>query len=162
MYSVLFVCTGNICRSPTAEALFSHRLRERDLSGHFVVDSAGTHAYHVGEPPDHRSVSVARKRGVMMEGQQARKVVKKDFEDFNLMLALDRGHYMNLYDTGPANPRAALVLLLDYHEDYKGQDVPDPYYGGAEDFELTYKMIEAGVDGLLDHLVRELGLVDKL
>lgn len=159
MYSILFVCTGNICRSPTAEAVFKHYVRERDLSGHFYVDSAGTQGYHIGCGPDYRSVKAARVGGVMMEGQQARKVKKDDFDKFDLILALDRGHYMELRDIAPAGGKGAeLSLLLDYHDDYKGQDVPDPYYGEEEDFEQTYNMIAAGVDGLLDYLVKDLDL----
>ncbi len=158
MYSILFVCTGNICRSPTAEAVFWHIVRARDLGAHFHIDSAGTQAYHVGEPPDYRSIEAALEQGVMMEGQQARKVSARDFDEFTHILALDRGHYVELGRMAPSSARAALALLLDYHEDYKGQDVPDPYYGGKEDFEHTYQLIEKGVGALLDQLAEELGV----
>ncbi len=159
MYSILFVCTGNICRSPTAEAVFRHYVREQNLDGHFMADSAGTYGYHVGAAPDERSIQVAQAQGVTMEGQQARKVNKADFNKFDLILALDQGHYAELEDIAPASGKGAeLSLLLDYHDAYKGQDVPDPYYGGAKDFEQTYKLIAEGVDGLLSFLIKELGL----
>ena len=158
MFGVLFVCTGNICRSPTAEAVFAHKLREEGLSGHFLVDSAGTHGYHVGAPPDSRSIMIARERGVMMEGQLARKVEAGDFKRFNLILAMDHGHYMDLLRCAPSGHSSEVRLFLDDHPEHKGDSVPDPYYGDDKGFGSVFDLIEQGADGLLKRLKTELEL----
>src|SRR5262245_40022021 len=128
MYRILFVCTGNICRSPTAEGVLRHRLEKHGLHNEVEVDSAGTHAYHVGEAPDSRSVAAANRRGIDIGSLRARKVSREDFSRFDLILGLDRGHVELLNRFSPAKSLASVALFID-------QEVPDPYYGGPEGFE---------------------------
>jgi protein-tyrosine phosphatase len=140
--SILFVCTGNICRSPTADGVL------RQLAPHLTVDSAGTHAYHVGEAPDTRSQYIAKARGYDLSTLRARKVTPADFTNFDLILAMDMGHYDYLARLQPKDSTAALALFLDYAGLGK-HDVPDPYYGKAKDFEACLNLIEAGCRNLL-------------
>lgn len=142
MKSVLFVCTGNICRSPTADGVL------RQLAPRLTVDSAGTHAYHVGEAPDKRSQTVAKARGYDLSTLRARKVKTADFHDFDLILAMDRGHYEILELMRPANAKATLALFCEYAGLGK-RCVPDPYYGGPKDFEECFNLIEQGCKALL-------------
>lgn len=156
MRSILFVCTGNICRSPTAEAVFRHLAREARLSGLLTVDSAGTHDYHTGDPPDERSIAAARRRGVAMDGLRARPVEDADFERFDLILAMDAGHMRHLRRMAGPESRANLALFLDYAgPERAGGDVPDPYYGAEEDFEMALDLIFEGARGLLARLCPE-------
>jgi len=152
MIKVLFVCTGNICRSPTAHGVFRALVERQGLAGQITVDSAGTHAYHVGEPPDRRSTEAARRRGFGLDDLRARQVIKQDFETFDLILAMDRGHFGLLLGQCPPNRRDALALFLSFAPQGNGLDVPDPYYGGGDGFERVLDMIEAGSAGLLDHI----------
>ena len=138
---LLFVCTGNICRSPTAEAVL--RKMSLDEKVHLHVESRGTHDYHVGEPPDERSQQHAKGRGYDLSAQRARQVSDRDFEEFDLILAMDRSHLRLLERMCPAQHRAKLRLFLP------GADVPDPYYGGAEGFEEVLDLVEAACRGLL-------------
>jgi|SRR5690606_21928735 len=146
MKSVLFVCTGNICRSPTAEGVLRYMSREMGMEVH--VESAGTHGYHAGEPPDERSQRVARVRGYDLSAQRARQVRPEDFERFDLIVAMDQGHLRLLERDCPPEHRAKLRLLVD------GRDVPDPYYGGPEGFERVLDLVEAGCRRLLQDLRR--------
>lgn len=146
---VLFVCTGNICRSPTAEAVFRHRIDAADLSGRVECDSAGTHGYHVGEPPDARTREAAALRGYDMRGQRARKLHPLDFERFDLLLAMDRGHLDLMRRQCPDHLADRLRLFLDFAPGTGRSDVPDPYYGGPDGFELVLDLIETGASGLL-------------
>lgn len=157
-YGVLFICTGNICRSPTAEGVFRHHLRQKGLSERISCDSAGTHDYHAGEAPDYRAVQMARKRGVEMADLRARRIQKDDFENFDLVLAMDQGHYNIVRKLTPSRSRAALSLFLDFTPDAERFDVPDPYYGGEKEFEYAFDLIEQGVHGLLNHLIQDLKL----
>lgn len=149
--SVLFVCTGNICRSPTAEGVFRKLLADNALEQKVRADSAGTHDYHVGQPPDRRATAHARGRGYDISGLRARQVVAADFAAFDLLLAMDRGHLEILQRMSPQEHRHKLRLFLEF----SGQgnaDVPDPYYGGSEGFEQVLDMVEAASRGLLDHV----------
>ncbi|AVM74745.1 low molecular weight protein-tyrosine-phosphatase [Magnetospirillum gryphiswaldense] len=152
MIKVLFVCTGNICRSPTAEGVFRALVETHGLSDHIMVDSAGTHAYHVGEPPDSRSAAAARKRGIDLSSQRARKVKASDFDDFDLVLAMDRSHQQSLIQLCPKAQEDKVRLFLSFAPELGLRDVPDPYYGAGDGFERVLDMIEAGSRGLLDHV----------
>lgn len=145
---VLFVCTGNICRSPTAEGMLRHRLRAAGLAESWSVDSAGMHAFHAGEAPDARSIRTAKARGVDLVELRARQVTRHDFDEFDLILALDEGHLRQLKRMAPQVHKAAVELFLPYGG-HAQRDVPDPYYGDAADFEYVFDLIEAGVEGLL-------------
>ena len=151
---VLFVCTGNICRSPTAHGAFRHAVRAAGMDALVTVDSAGTHGYHIGDPPDPRSVAAARARGVMIDDLRARKMVKEDAGRFDLILAMDRGHLSHIHRVIPPGSRAKASLFLDFAPEAAWREVPDPYYGGAADFELVLDLVEQGVRGLLTHVQR--------
>lgn len=148
MVSVLFVCTGNICRSPTAEAVFRHRARQYGLHD-VVYDSAGMHGYHVGEAPDERAVVAAEKNGVDMSGLYARKFEGDDFSRFDYILAMDGGHESEINNLRSDTASAVVRRLLDYDSDCSGRDVPDPYYGSTKDFDQAYRLIEKGVDSFI-------------
>jgi len=156
MVRVLFVCMGNICRSPTAEGVFRQLLHERGLADRIDVDSAGTHAYHVGEPPDPRAQAAARRRGIELAGQRARQVVVADFTTFDHILAMDRDNLALLEAHCPDAQRHKLGLLLDYAPDAGRRDVPDPYYGGGRGFEEVLDLVTDAGQGLLDALVPRL------
>ncbi len=145
---VLFVCTGNICRSPTADAVFRHQVTAAGLSHRFLVDSAGTHGYHTGEPPDPRAIATALAKGVDMRDLRARKVEAGDYEVFDYMLAMDRSHHELL---GRRSGQAALDMFM-------ATDVPDPYYGGQADFDLVYRMVDEGCGRLLARIREKHGL----
>ncbi|CCG42244.1 low molecular weight protein-tyrosine-phosphatase [Magnetospirillum molischianum] len=153
MVKVLFVCTGNICRSPSAEGVFRDLVERRGLSGDIQTDSAGTHAYHVGARPDERSVAAAARRGIDLEPLRARVVCAEDFDRFDLILAMDRGHLDLLRQCCPPDRHNRLRLFLSFAPGLGVHDVPDPYYGGTHDFERVLDLIETGAAGLLDHLV---------
>lgn len=149
---VLFVCMGNICRSPTAEGVFAHKLREAGLHDLVEVDSAGTHAYHVGEPPDPRAQQTAHRRGVSLEGLRARKAVAEDFRRFDYVLAMDRDNLAGLEKICPAGSEFKLQLFLSYAPNLETDEVPDPYYGGPMGFERVMDMIEEAANGLLQDI----------
>jgi protein-tyrosine phosphatase len=153
--SVLVVCTGNICRSPTGEGVLRQRAKQRGL-GHVVhVASAGTHGYHVGEPPDARAIDHASRRGYDLSVQRAAVVSRKDFEAYDYILAMDRGHLRILRGMQPQGSRASLGMFLEASSRWKGEDVPDPYYGGPGDFELVLDMVEEAADRWLDRIESE-------
>ena len=146
---VLFVCLGNICRSPTAEAVF-RELARREAPGMAVeVDSAGTHAYHAGSAPDERAVAAAHRRGFDMTALRARVVMPADFERFDLVLAMDEQNYRQLRHMAPEAQRERVRLLLDFAPHLQRREVPDPYYGGATGFEEVLDLVEEAARGLL-------------
>lgn len=151
--SVLFVCMGNICRSPTAEGVFRHELRRHKLIERFLADSAGTHGYHAGAPPDERAIKHAAKRGYDLSQLRARPVSSADFDTFDLILAMDNTNLRHLKTLAPSRCKHKLELLLDYSHNYAGEEVPDPYQGGARDFERVLTLVEDGCRGLLEFLV---------
>lgn len=149
---ILFVCMGNICRSPTAEGVFLKVLAETAPELDIEVDSAGTHAYHVGEPPDRRSREAALRRGVDLSRIRARKVSRDDFGAFDLVLALDRANEAELLRICPPEFRSRVRLFLDFLRDPARLEVPDPYYGGDAGFEHVLDLVEEGARALLADL----------
>ncbi len=156
MYRILFVCTGNICRSPTAEGVLRQKLEDAGLHESTLVDSAGTQGYHVGEAPDVRSINAANKRGVKLADLRARQVRPSDFTDFDLILALDHSHLAQLQRIAPKNTKARLALFLEHAGTTQESEVPDPYYGGATGFEYVLDLIEQASDGLIAKLRAQL------
>ena len=151
---LLFVCMGNICRSPTAEGVMRVLLREQGLEDRVEVDSAGTGDWHAGSPPDARAGAAARSRGIALAGE-ARVVVPQDFEDFDLILAADRSNLRELHAVAPERSRARIHLLREFDPVSNGApdlDVPDPYYGGNDGFEHVIDLVDAACRGLLDQL----------
>ncbi len=151
--NILFVCMGNICRSPTAEGVFRHYVNEAGLGESIEVDSAGTHAYHVGESPDRRAAAAAQKRGISLDGIQARRVADEDYERFDHIIAMDEDNQAILLDRAPDEHRAKVSLFLEFAE-LPEREVPDPYYGGAAGFERVLDLVEAASRGLLETLQR--------
>ena len=146
---VLFVCMGNICRSPTAQGVFEQLVETHGLSELVLVDSAGTHAYHVGEQPDQRASQAAARRGIDMSSQRARRVSEADFDEFDLVVAMDRANYEDLGEVCPPGHESKLRLFLEFAPDVAEQEVPDPYYGGLGGFERVLDLVEAAAAGLL-------------
>ncbi|MCB1864789.1 MAG: low molecular weight phosphotyrosine protein phosphatase [Chromatiales bacterium] len=143
---------GNICRSPTAEGVFRALVEREGLGDRIVIDSAGTHAWHEGEPPDARSQSTAVARGLDLSDLRARRVAEEDFERFDLVVAMDQDNYMNLARKCPDARVNALHLFMDFAPQFKTREVPDPYYGGPQGFEKVFDMVEAASEGLLAYL----------
>lgn len=151
---VLFVCLGNICRSPTAQGLMEKVLEEEGLAPMVEVDSAGTHAFHVGEPPDPRAQEAAARRGVDLTGQRARRITAVDFVRFDYILAMDRENLAALEAACPPEHASKLRLLMEFAPDLGFEEVPDPYYGGPAGFDQVLDLLEAAVRGLVEHLRR--------
>ncbi|GAB4357520.1 MAG: low molecular weight protein-tyrosine-phosphatase [Gammaproteobacteria bacterium] len=157
--AVLMVCMGNICRSPTAHGVFRQRIRSEGLEGRVLVDSAGTHAYHVGEAPDPRAQRAALSRGIHLGDLRARAVRAEDFERFDYLLAMDHDNYAHLAEHCPAEYRPRLRLFLEFAPHLETREVPDPYYGGSRGFEHVLDLVEAASEGLLNQVRRDLGLL---
>lgn len=152
MIKVLFVCMGNICRSPTAEGVFRHLLRQHRLEGSIEVDSAGTHGYHVGEPPDPRTQRAAAVRGYDLSNIRARKVAPGDLEYFDLVLAMDKRNLDVLRHMCPPQFMNRLQLFMSYARNFDDEEVPDPYYGLGHGFDLVIDMVEDASAGLIEAL----------
>lgn len=152
MVRVLFVCMGNICRSPTAHGIFAALVKQHALEYEIEVDSAGTHGYHIGNPPDPRAQASALKRGIDLSGLRARRVESIDFEKFDYVLAMDRDNYNHLARLCDARHKTKLRLFMEFAPHLKLHEVPDPYYGGAAGFERVVDMVEAAAQGLLDDI----------
>jgi protein-tyrosine phosphatase len=156
---VLFVCMGNICRSPTAEGVFTKLIAEKNLTTQFAIDSAGTHAYHVGNPPDARAQQAALKRGVELQHLRARKVHSSDFEYFDFVLAMDDDNYSILIHDCPNEHKAKVKYFLEYAPHLGIREVPDPYYGEKLGFERVLDMVEDASLGFLESLQKSGKLV---
>jgi protein-tyrosine phosphatase len=148
--SVLFVCMGNICRSPSAEAVFTHKATAQGLS--LKIDSAGTLGAHAKEKPDHRAQKVGVERGYSFDGLKARKVKVEDFQEFDLILAMDNDNVKNLKKLAPEHLRHKIFLFLDFAKNHEETEVPDPYYGGVNGFRFVLDLVEDASDGLLAQL----------
>jgi len=147
--SVMFICTGNICRSPTAEGVFRRLVRDAGLDGTIRVDSAATNGYHVGEPPDERAQRQAMRRGYDLSALRARRIAPRDFAEFDLILAMDRSHLRILQRLCPRENRHKLRLIMEFAPEQGTDEVPDPYYGDADQFEQVLDLLEAAARGLL-------------
>lgn len=152
---VLFVCMGNICRSPTAEGIFRHLVREAALEEQIQIDSAGTHDYHIGKPPDRRAQAAALQRGYDLSALRGRQVARSDFDEFDYILAMDAENLANLNRIKPQRHRAQVGLFLEHSRRFSEREVPDPYYGGAQGFEHVLDMVEDAAAGLLERILRD-------
>ena len=146
---VLMVCLGNICRSPTAEAMLRTKVHEAGLDGRIEVDSAGTADYHVDSPPDRRAVAHGEKRGLKMKHLRGRQVGRDDFDRFDFILAMDEDNLADLLRIRPPGARAQVALLLSYAPQAGAREVPDPYYGGPDGFETVLDLVDAAADGFI-------------
>ena len=153
---VLFICMGNICRSPTAEGAFRKLVAAQGLAQQIEADSAGTHDYHEGHPPDARAQASARHRGIDLSGLRARSVSVEDFARFDYIVAMDRSNRAVLEAQCPRHYRTKISLLLQYAGDVDTDEVPDPYYGGATGFEQVLDLVEEGAEGLFEEVRRRL------
>jgi len=151
---VLFVCMGNICRSPTAHGVFRYLVAEAGLEARIEIDSAGTHGYHVGEPPDERARETALSRGVDIGDLRARRAEPEDFLYYDYILAMDQDNYHSLSRICPRGMERKLLLLMDFAPDLRRREVPDPYYGGQQGFDQFFDMVEAAARGLLEDITR--------
>ncbi len=153
-YKLLFVCLGNICRSPAAENIMNHLIDQANLSEHIICDSAGTSGYHIGSPPDRRmAVAAASQLGIKIRGQ-ARQFKKSDFETFDLILAMDRENYQDILSLDSAGQyRDKVRLMCDFCSRHPTKEVPDPYYGGSEGFTHVIDLLLDACDGLIKHVI---------
>jgi len=149
---VLFVCMGNICRSPTAHAVFRQLVREKGLEDVIEIDSAGTHAYHVGEMPDQRAMQTAKNRGIEMHDLRARKVDFGDLYEFDYILAMDEANYQNLMDLALPEHHAKIRMFLEFAPEVSEKEVPDPYYGGPQGFEHVFDLVQKASEGFLKEI----------
>lgn len=150
--AVLFVCMGNICRSPTAEGVFRHLVRQAKLEDLVQTDSAGTHAYHVGNPPDVRALATAERRGIELHDLRARRVAVEDFDLFDYVLAMDQDNFQILSTICPPGYETRLRMFMEFAPHLKIPEVPDPYYGGTSGFERVFDMVEEAARGLLEDI----------
>ncbi len=157
MINILFVCMGNICRSPSAEGFFAKALEQSVYRDRIAIDSAATHSYHVGHAPDPRAVDTASRFGVDIAHLRGRKVSTADFHDYDLIIAMDRNNFTNLQDIQPAGSTASLEMMMNYHPNSHPKEVPDPYYGGSEDFVYMCELLDLATAGLLKDVEQRFG-----
>jgi protein-tyrosine phosphatase len=157
MIKVLFVCHGNICRSPTAEGVFRKIVKDNNCESRFHIDSSGIIDHHEGQPPDRRSAATAQKKGYDLSYIRSRPVEREDFTEFDFILAMDQSNMQNLIELCPDHVDSKkMQLFLNFSEKFKGQSVPDPYYGGADGFEKVLQMCEEASIGLYTYLVNRI------
>lgn len=154
---ILFVCLGNICRSPTAEGVFRKLVEEAGLAERIRIDSAGTHDYHIGKPPDPRAQEAAARRGVDLSTLRGRQAAPADFEEFDYLLAMDRQNLRHLNKLAPPDLRGKARLFLEFAPDCGFVELPDPYWGGSAGFEQVLDLVEAASAGLLEDFRRRYG-----
>ena len=152
MVSVLFVCMGNICRSPTAHGVFRALVEKEGLSQFIDIDSAGTHAYHVGSAPDKRAQATARERGIDISDLVARRVEAEDFDIYDFVVAMDQDNYMSLSEICPDRHVDKIYMFMDFADHMRTREVPDPYYGGPSGFDRVFDLVEAASEGLLQDI----------
>lgn len=155
-FRILFCCMGNICRSPTAAGVFMRTVSERAPHLNVFVDSAGTHDYHVGEPPDARARAAASRRGIDISHMRARQVSREDFERFDLILAMDEDNLRELRGRAPRTHHERIRLLMEFAPNAPRRIVPDPYYGGEQGFEEVLDLLEEASAGLIEHLLAQM------
>lgn len=151
---VLFVCMGNICRSPTAEGVFTKLVEDKGTRDRFIIDSAGTHAYHVGEQPDTRAQQTAKQRGIDLSFIRGRKFARSDFEEFDYILAMDKDNYQILVGACPVGYLDKVKMFLDYAPNREESDVPDPYYGGQNGFNHVFDLVEDASQGFYNSVIK--------
>ena len=156
MVKVLFVCLGNICRSPLAEGIFKHKVNRDGLTGKIHVESAGTSGWHIGEGPDLRSVEIAEQHGIDLDSY-GRKVINEDFNEFDYILAMDSSNHSDLrrMPSSSGNGAAKLYLMRDFDDFGKGHDVPDPYYGGDDGFSYVFELLDRSCENLLEQIKKD-------
>jgi protein-tyrosine phosphatase len=156
MINVLFVCLGNICRSPLAEGIFKKLVKEKGLDSFIFSDSAGTSRWHIDEPPDTRSIQIAEKNGVELD-HYGRQILRNDLDKFDYILAMDNENYEGILRL--KNPdhyhKTKIMIMRDFDNQQSGADIPDPYYGGQDGFQIVYDMLEESLTNLLNHIVKE-------
>ena len=157
MINILFVCMGNICRSPSAEGFFARALEQSAHKDQVLCDSAGTHSYHVGHAPDSRAVDTATNFGVDIAHLRARKVSVSDFHNYDLIVAMDRSNFADLQAIQPTGSNARLKMMMKYHPEGRPEEVPDPYYGGIDGFTYMCELLESATAGLLKEVEERLG-----
>jgi protein-tyrosine phosphatase len=150
---ILFVCMGNICRSPTAEGVFRHQVSEAVKTDNIIIDSAGTHGYHIGSLPDRRAQQAALQRGYDLSSLRGRQVGDRDFHEFDYILAMDRENLANLFQICPPQQQHKLKLFMEFSRGFSQREVPDPYYGGNQGFENVLNMVEDAASGLLEEIL---------
>jgi len=156
MVKVLFVCMGNICRSPTAHGVFRELVQREGLHELIEIDSAGTHAYHVGKGPDERAQATARTRGIDLSDLRARQVAAEDFEHYDYVIAMDQENYISLSRQCPEQLVERIYMFMDFAPQMRTREVPDPYYGGAQGFERVFDLVDAAAAGLLEEIRQRL------
>ena len=160
-YKLLFVCLGNICRSPSAENIMNHLIEQAGLTESIICDSAGTGGYHIGSPPDRRMAAAAARRGIRLKGQ-ARQFQRSDFEEFDLILAMDKENYRDILSLDRGGKyRDKVRLMCDFASHHSEREVPDPYYGGSEGFNIVIDLLLDACEGLLQHVVKTDALTGK-